>query len=136
MGNFSSKPFAPVGETVRSYKEGFERFGQLLRKHENLLDACRILLIPGPQDPGKDVLPKPAIVNSLTGNICDIHPNIVLCSNPCRVRIGTREVVFCREDIQVLARVRVFVSCFRSGVFRGPRNLPNGNLKVQFEGLA
>jgi len=110
MGNFYSSPFLPTQEGVRNYREGFERLKLMMRHVPNHVErGTRFIFVPGPRDPGAQMLPRTPLTNHLTSDIAKEIPGVVLATNPCRVRHFSRELVFFRHDIlKALRRHEVF----------------------------
>lgn len=105
MGNFYSCPFLPTQEGVKSYREGFERLKLLMRHIPNHVErGTRYIFVPGPSDPGAQMLPKTPLPNYLTSDIAKEIPGVILATNPCRVRHFSREMVFFRHDVLKLLR--------------------------------
>eukprot|EP00916_Digyalum_oweni_P003464 GHVL01006276.1.p1 GENE.GHVL01006276.1~~GHVL01006276.1.p1 ORF type:complete len:332 (+),score=85.69 GHVL01006276.1:344-1339(+) len=104
MGDFISKKFTHSAEMVNRYRENFENFADLLEEFPVVSSSCRFILIPGPNDPGADILPKRNLPAFLTNNIEERFPNVTLASNPCRIRYFDKEVVICRQNL--LANLR------------------------------
>ena len=93
-GNFTSRPFNPLnGDSLRSFQKAFESFSQLLAKHPITLERTKIVLVPGHQDPGCGILPQPPFTDTLVRGISSRFPNVILASNPCRVRVHDRYVI-------------------------------------------
>merc|ERR1711933_705145 len=67
-------------------------------------NGTRFVFIPGPQDPGAQTLPRMPLTNFLTSDLAKDIPNVVMGSNPCRVRHFSRELVFFRHDVLRLLR--------------------------------
>jgi len=109
MGNFYSAPFLPTQEGVKNYREGFERLKLLMRHVPNHVErGTRFIFIPGPRDPGAQMLPRTPLTNYLTSDIAKEIPGVTLATNPCRVRHFSRELVFFRHDVlKVLRRHEV-----------------------------
>merc|ERR1719188_2899005 len=105
MGSFCSAAFVPTSEGVKSYREGFERLkfklGKLSRHIEH---RTRFIFIPGPKDPGAQMLPRMPLAGYVTAEIAKEIPHVIMASNPCRVRHFTRELVFFRHDVLRLLR--------------------------------
>jgi len=99
MGSFSSEAPGVAGDRVKAYQESFQAFSDMLRKHEKVVSKARIVMIPGPNDPGPTCLPRFPVDNHRTHGISKDHPNLILASNPCRVRLGNRELVFMRAGL-------------------------------------
>jgi len=105
MGSFCSRTFVPTAEGVRDYRDGFERLKFMMRSLEAHIRAnTRFIFIPGPQDPGPETLPRVPLPNYLTSDLAQEFPNVVMASNPCRVRHFSRELVFFRHDVLRLLR--------------------------------
>lgn len=68
-------------------------------------EDSKILFVPGPNDPGpSSVLPRPPLPTYLTERLAEEMPGAVFGSNPCRVRHGTQELVFFRDDTEKCMR--------------------------------
>jgi len=105
MGSFSSTVFKPTSEGVRSYREGFERLKFLIRGlSRHIQSGTRFILVPGPNDPGAPMLPRVPLPGYVTADLAKDVPNVVLATNPCRVRHFSRELVFFRHDVLRLLR--------------------------------
>lgn len=105
MGNFCSVPFVPTSEGVKSYRQGFERLKLMLnRLSVHIERGTRFVFVPGPSDPGAQMLPRVPLPNYLTSDLAQHVPNVVMGTNPCRIRHFTRELVFFRHDIMRLVR--------------------------------
>jgi DNA polymerase epsilon subunit 2 len=105
MGSFCSTPFLPTAESVRTYREGFERLQLMMRDIPNhKTRGTRFIFIPGPKDPGAQRLPRAPLTDYLTANIAKDNPNVILATNPCRIRHFSRELVFFRHDVLKLLR--------------------------------
>lgn len=100
MGSFCSTPFVPTAEGIRSYKDGFERLKFMIGGLTNHLQAgTRWIFVPGPNDPGSQMLPRIKLPQYLTSDITKDIPNVVMGTNPCRIRHFGRELVFFRHDV-------------------------------------
>lgn len=105
MGSFRSAAFVPTAEGVRAYREGFERLKFMMRGLANHVQAgTRFIFVPGPSDPGAQMLPRMPLTNYLTADLAKEIPGVVLATNPCRIRHFTRELVFFRHDVLRLLR--------------------------------
>lgn len=106
MGNFSSAPFNPFsGDSLRSLQRSFDQFGQLLARHPVTLERARIILVPGPTEPGYGLYPQPALPDALVRGLSSRFPNVTLGSNPCRIRFYNRQItVFSGDNMQRLRR--------------------------------
>lgn len=100
MGSFCSTPFVPTAEGVKNYQDGFERLKFMIRSLDNhIQNGTRWVFIPGPNDPGSHMLPRVPLPDYLTLDIAKDLPNVVLATNPCRIRHFSRELVFFRHDV-------------------------------------
>lgn len=105
MGSFCSAAFVPTGAGVSSYRDGFERLKFMLRGLPNHQQkGTRFIFIPGPHDPGAQLLPRVALSDYLTADLAKEVGNVVLATNPCRIRHFSRELVFFRHDVLGLLR--------------------------------
>jgi len=105
MGSFSSAPFLPTAEGVRSYRDGFERLKFMMRNLANHIQhGTRFIFIPGPNDPGTQMLPRVPLPGYLTSDLAKDVANVVMATNPCRIRHFSREMVFFRHDVLRLLR--------------------------------
>jgi len=94
VGNFNSKPFNSfAGDSYRSFQKGFDALTQILSRHPKTLEMAKIVIVPGPTDPGFGVLPQPPFSDNLIRGITSRFPNVVLGSNPCRIRFFNRHIV-------------------------------------------
>eukprot|EP00923_Selenidium_pygospionis_P023995 GHVN01041712.1.p1 GENE.GHVN01041712.1~~GHVN01041712.1.p1 ORF type:complete len:588 (+),score=143.04 GHVN01041712.1:576-2339(+) len=108
MGNFYSNPLFHT--EIQEYREGFNHLTDILIEYSALTACCRVILIPGPTDPSPGgallpSLPLPAsTTNFIQQNVRKKVPtaNIILASNPCRVRHFAQELVFTRFDLLTL----------------------------------
>merc|ERR1711924_434682 len=66
--------------------------------------GTRFIFIPGPRDPGAQMLPRTPLTNYLTSDIAKDIPGVILATNPCRMRHFSRELVFFRHDVLKLLR--------------------------------
>ncbi len=61
----------------------------------------KVLFVPGPGDPGPaGVLPRPPLPAYFTEKLAEECPCAVFGSNPARVRHGTQQLVFFRDDLE------------------------------------
>ncbi|CAK0836830.1 unnamed protein product [Prorocentrum cordatum] len=105
MGSFCSSSFVPSADGVRLYKDGFERLKFMMKSLPNhVQNGTRFVFIPGPQDPGAQTLPRMPLTNFYTSDLAKDIPNVIMASNPCRVRHFSRELVFFRHDVLRLLR--------------------------------
>jgi DNA polymerase epsilon subunit 2 len=105
MGSFCSKPFMSTAEGVRSYKDNFERLKFNMRSlSKHVMAGTRFIFVPGPKDPGAQTLPRMPLPDYLTADIRKEIPNVIMATNPCRIRHFSRELVFFRHDVLRLLR--------------------------------
>ncbi|KDE08141.1 hypothetical protein MVLG_01622 [Microbotryum lychnidis-dioicae p1A1 Lamole] len=115
-GNFRSRPFLFDGEATRDYQDLFTDLANVLASYPTLIAHAQFLLVPGPTDPwSSNLLPRPALPESLVKSLIAKVPNITFGSNPCRVRYFSQEIVVFREDLMG----RMMRNAVRLG---GPRN--------------
>jgi len=105
MGSFCSKPFVPTAEGIKSYRESFERLKLMMMKLKlHAMQGTRFIFIPGPKDPGAARLPRAPLPSYLTSDLAKDVPNVILASNPCRIRHFSKELVYFRHDVLRLLR--------------------------------
>ena len=116
VGDFVSKEFNPYsGESVRVMQKSFEAFAQLLARHPRTLEASHIVLVPGPRDPGNGLLPQPPLSDAIARGISSRFPNVVLASNPCRIRFFEKQIlVFAGDNLKRLRKSRIVHSSVES----------------------
>ncbi|XP_029650945.1 DNA polymerase epsilon subunit 2-like [Octopus sinensis] len=97
-GNFTS--LCHQANHTKILRESFIELCDIICKYQNLKDCCRFIFVPGPLDPGPtNILPRPAIPNSITEYFRKKIPHAIFTSNPCRIQYCTQEIVVFREDI-------------------------------------
>lgn len=105
LGNLSSKSFSPFSaDHVRGIQKCFDAFAQLLARHPATLERSKIIIVPGHGEPGHGLYPQPPLGDALVRGLGSRFPNVVLASNPCRLRFFERQLIFFAE--QNLARLR------------------------------
>eukprot|EP00985_Skeletonema_marinoi_P005683 scaffold2468_cov133-Skeletonema_marinoi.AAC.5 len=120
MGNFTSKPLSSASEGTKSMISYFEDLANVICKFPNVANEGRFVFIPGPNDPGiTGVLPRGPIPNYFTAALRSKVKNVMLASNPCRMRFFTKEIVFFRDNL---------VSKMRRNCLIEPRQDSNGQL--------
>ncbi|GAA5944043.1 DNA polymerase epsilon noncatalytic subunit [Sporobolomyces koalae] len=122
-GNFRSRPWLADGENIREYTELFAQLSTLLTSFTALTTHSQFLLVPGPTDPwSAAVLPRAPLPETLLKPLLAKVPNVVLGTNPCRVRWFSQEIVIFRDDL--MARM------MRNAVhFVGEEGVKKGDLK-------
>ena len=120
MGNFTSKALSSASEGTKAMISYFEDLANVICKFPNVANEGRFVLIPGPNDPGiTGVLPRGPIPNYFTSALRSKVKNVMLASNPCRMRFFTKEIVFFRDNL---------VSKMRRNCLIEPRQDSNGQL--------
>lgn len=100
MGNFTSKPLSSASEGTKAMISYFEDLANVICKFPNMAKEGRFVFIPGPNDPGiTGVLPRGPIPNYFTSALRSKVKNVMLASNPCRMRFFTKEIVFFRDNL-------------------------------------
>jgi DNA polymerase epsilon subunit 2 len=118
MGNFSSQPFGQNAGDRDLYRSRFEALADTLAKVPELAaNGCRVVLVPGPNDPGTSgALPRPPIPAFFAQKLLTQEnpniPNVILTTNPARIRYFTREIVVFRCDLTSRMRKRAVLSPF------------------------
>ena len=111
-GDFCSRAFNPHnGDTLRNFQKSFESFSQLLARHPATLEKSKIVIVPGPNDPGSGILPQPPFTDSLVRGLSARFPNVILASNPCRIRFYDKQiVVFTGNTVEHIRKNRLVAS--------------------------
>lgn len=100
MGNFCSHPCNLAFHSFATLREQFGKLGEMIKSHPRIKEHSRFLFIPGPDDIGPSkALPSCALPKYLTEALQEHVPNAIFCSNPCRVKFYTQEIVFFRQDL-------------------------------------
>lgn len=101
LGNFQTYDANGPHSSLSKLKENFTSLGRLLKRYPSLIESSEIILVPGPQDIGTgNSLPRPGIPAPLVEGLKEIVPNVILASNPCRIRFRGSDIVVFRADIQ------------------------------------
>jgi len=61
--------------------------------------GTRFIFIPGPKDPGVQMLPRVPLPAYLTANLAKEVPGVIFATNPCRIHHMSRELLFFRHDV-------------------------------------
>ncbi len=100
MGNFTSKPLSSSSEGTKAMISYFEDLANVICKFPQVANEGRFIFIPGPNDPGiTGVLPRGPLPNYFTSALRSKVRNVMLASNPCRMRFFTKEIVFFRDNL-------------------------------------
>jgi DNA polymerase epsilon subunit 2 len=101
LGNFQTFDANGPHSSLSKLKENFTSLGRLLKRYPGLIESSDFILVPGPHDIGMgNSLPRPGIPAPLVEGLKQIVPNVILASNPCRIRFRGSDLVICRADIQ------------------------------------
>jgi DNA polymerase epsilon subunit 2 len=120
MGNFTSKPLSSASQGTKAMISYFEDLANVICKFPNVANEGRFVFIPGPNDPGiTGILPRGPIPNYFTAALRSKVKNVMLASNPCRMRFFTKEIVFFRDNL---------VSKMRRNCLIEPRQDSSGQL--------
>ena len=106
MGDFISKKFNPFsGDSLRAFQKGFDALSQILSKHPKTLENAKVVIVPGANnDPGQGALPQPPFADTLVRGISSRFPNVVLGTNPCRIRFYNKNLVFFNGNVSASLR--------------------------------
>eukprot|EP01130_Rhizamoeba_saxonica_P010820 TRINITY_DN4458_c0_g1_i1.p1 TRINITY_DN4458_c0_g1~~TRINITY_DN4458_c0_g1_i1.p1 ORF type:complete len:256 (-),score=32.21 TRINITY_DN4458_c0_g1_i1:31-798(-) len=100
MGNFTSRPFGQEWNDMPMLKHYFHELAKLIENYPSLVNGSKFVFVPGPWDPGNPVFPKPALPHFLMHPLESVSgDNLISATNPCRIRIGTKEIAVFREDL-------------------------------------
>lgn len=101
MGNFQSDLASQSLKSYSKMKESFAALARAIVHYPILLSSSQFILVPGPRDIAPSTcLPRPGLPHSVTSPLCDSIPNLVLASNPCRIRHGEKDIIVFREQLQ------------------------------------
>ncbi|CAH0714861.1 unnamed protein product, partial [Brenthis ino] len=99
MGEFLSCPYGYEHST--QLKAALTNLGEIIFPFTKLRESCKFIFIPGRGDPvAPNILPRPAIPNSVTKDIRDkLGDSVIFTTNPCRIQYCTQEIVVMRQDL-------------------------------------
>lgn len=116
-GSFSSKPLTSTTSSATSisnsehYKGLFDSFTNLLANYPNVVHTCKIVLIPGDNDPWQstfslgssclNVIPQASIARVFVNRLEKLLPrgNLILAWNPCRINYLSQEIVVFKDQL-------------------------------------
>lgn len=100
MGNFTSASCTDTKEWM-GYMDDLV---SLICSIPGLAERGRFLFVPGPNDPGAihNILPRPPLPKYCTSTLRSKLSNAVLCTNPCRLRYWSKEIVLYRNNVSSL----------------------------------
>ena len=97
MGNFLSSSGTNSSKELMTY---FDELTGIITSIDGLAENGRFIFVPGPQDAGLgDILPRPPLPNYCTASLRSKVQHATFCSNPCRIRYFSKELVFYRNNI-------------------------------------
>ncbi|KAL0269277.1 UNVERIFIED_CONTAM: hypothetical protein PYX00_007072 [Menopon gallinae] len=98
IGNFLFSHKGP--QNAENLKAGLKALSEIISREKAILDNSRIVLVPGPSDPGSPhILPRAPLPEVLSESLTSLGPKVVLATNPCRIQYCNREIVVIREDL-------------------------------------
>jgi len=101
FGNFQSYDGNHPQVRLSKMKDNFSTLGRLISGYANIKDKSKIVLVPGPKDIGPgNVIPRKSIPTSIAQGLLNNVPNVILATNPCRIRYRGSDLVLFRADLQ------------------------------------
>ncbi|XP_047539487.1 DNA polymerase epsilon subunit 2-like [Vanessa atalanta] len=99
MGEFLSCPYGYEHST--QLKAALINLCDIVIPFTKLRQSCKFIFVPGRGDPiAPNILPRPAIPNSVTKEIRDkLGESVIFTTNPCRIQYCTQELVIIRQDL-------------------------------------
>ncbi|XP_050356715.1 DNA polymerase epsilon subunit 2 [Nymphalis io] len=99
MGEFLSCPYGYEHST--QLKAALINLCDIIIPFTKLRQSCKFIFVPGRGDPiAPNILPRPAIPNSITKEIRDkLGDSVIFTTNPCRIQYCTQELVIIRQDL-------------------------------------
>lgn len=99
IGEFLSNPYGH--EHSSQLKIALTNLGEIINQFKKLKDTTKFIFVPGRGDPAAaNILPRPAIPNSITKEIRDrVGDSVIFTTNPCRIQYCTQEIVIIRQDL-------------------------------------
>ncbi|XP_049881287.1 DNA polymerase epsilon subunit 2 [Pectinophora gossypiella] len=99
MGEFLSCPYGYEHST--QLKIALTNLADVILPFTKLREVCKFIFVPGRGDPAAaNILPRPAIPNSITKDIRDkLGDSVIFTTNPCRIQYCTQEIVVLRQDL-------------------------------------
>ncbi|KAI3406930.1 DPB2 [Candida oxycetoniae] len=116
-GPFSSKPLASSNTSVTGvtnsemFKSNFDQFTNLLGTFPNVVHTCKIVLVPGENDPWQsthslgsfrfNALPQASIPRVFVNRLEKLLPrgNLILAWNPTRINYLSQEIVIFKDNL-------------------------------------
>lgn len=99
MGEFLSNPYGHEHST--QLRTALTHLGDVIHQFKTLQERTKFIFVPGRGDPSAaNILPRPAIPNSITKEIRDkLGEAAIFTTNPCRIQYCTQEIVILRQDL-------------------------------------
>lgn len=99
MGEFLSCPYGYEHST--QLRSALINLSDVIFPFTKLRQSCKFIFVPGRGDPvAPNILPRPAIPNSITKEIRDkLGDSVIFTTNPCRIQYCTQEFVIMRQDL-------------------------------------
>ncbi len=90
-----------------SYKASFDNLASILEHFKNICENCKLIFIPGDEDPwlsmitknANSIWPKMRIPSVFGSRLMRVAKDIEWASNPCRLNYLSHDIAFMRDDI-------------------------------------
>lgn len=93
-------PFIKAGSNPLLLKQKLTLIGDMLKNCDNLKNHTDLILIPSLDEIySPNILPKPALPESLCVDLRKKYARLILATNPCRIQYCTQQIVVCRADL-------------------------------------
>lgn len=93
-------PFIKASENPFLLRTKLAALAELLVPCENLRTETDLVLVPSLDDPtAVNILPRPALPESLCADFKRKVPRCILATNPCRLQYCSQQIVVCRADL-------------------------------------
>lgn len=80
--------------------DNFDRLADLIASYAPLTRTTHFVFVPGPLDLcGNSILPRRALLSTVTSRLRNKIPKVHFMSNPCRIKCFGQEIVIFREDL-------------------------------------
>lgn len=116
VGSFISKPISPVNSSISSisdselYKNNFNNFSTLLSNYTNIITRCKIVLIPGSNDPWQssyslgnsnlNYLPQKPIPEIFLNRLQRLlKDNLVIGWNPIKINYLSQDILIFKDEL-------------------------------------
>ncbi|KAL6449721.1 DPB2 DNA polymerase epsilon subunit B [Candida maltosa Xu316] len=116
-GSFTSTPVVPTNSSItnitnsETYKSNFDNFTNILSQYEHIVNNCKIILIPGKNDPWQstyslgssslDHFPQSSIPKVFINRLERLLPrgNLIVTWNPTRINYLSQEIVILKDEL-------------------------------------